>query len=170
MNPKLSSIDSKPAPRPQPATDPAATPPPPPAAGAKRIRRQSDPFQVLGPSPGFLLAHEDPLALQALRQSIQDRFGAKTPIDLFLAEFATATAWRGLRALHFESSTIDTEVFDQAAAVTRAHDDIDDVSRAALVYRDPDLARLLRHFDRSANECQRNLSRIFYSRAPKTAT
>lgn len=141
----------------------------PPAHPKRRLRRRIDPGLVTGPGAGVLLDHEDGNALEALRLSIRDHFKAKSTIDLVLAELATASAWRALRAVDLEGSTIDTQVDEQSEAVNRVYDDIDGTCRAALVFQDAAVARILRQFSQTANECQRNLVSLLRLRSGRAS-
>jgi hypothetical protein len=158
MNQKLTSIDTLPAPKPETATPPRK----------RRLRRQIDSGQFTGPNPSFLLNHEDAAALQTLRQSVQDRLGARVPIEIVAAEFATAAAWHGIRALNHLGSVVDTEVLEQSEAVDREFDEIDPVSRTALIYHDAATAHILRGFERTIQENHRVIRHIFPMKALKT--
>ena len=169
MNHKLTNINIHTNPEPTATTSTTPTTSPTPTPSKKRhLRRQTDLGLVTGPGPSFLLSHEDPVALQALRQSIQDKLGAKSPIELVMAEFATADAWRGLRAHRLLGASVDTEVYEQTAAVDREYEEIDPTSRTALVYHNAGLARVLRQFERTIHECYRNIRQVFPMRAGKS--
>jgi hypothetical protein len=139
-----------------------------PTQPRRHVRRQTDTGHFIGPGPGILLAFEDTAKLQSIRQSVQDRLGAEAPVELVVAELLTASAWRGMRSECLLASCLDTELQDRAEAVNREYASIDDYSRTALTFHDPNIARLARHFERSANECQRALRQAFPMRAIKT--
>ncbi len=178
MNQKLTSIDTKPEPRTRPEANPtaptttatpttAAIPHPtqPTPHPKRRIRREIDLGHVTGACPSFLLSHEDPAALQTLRQSIQDQLGARTPAELVMAEYATADAWLGLRAHTLLGSCIDTEIQENAEAVDREYEEIDSISRTALVFFNANTARVIHQFERTAARCHRILRQVFPLRA-----
>ncbi|MBL0155870.1 MAG: hypothetical protein IPP47_01985 [Bryobacterales bacterium] len=133
-------------------------------------RRTIDPTLLTGPdSPAYLLSTENPATLQSLRQSVHDHLQARTPAELAAAEYATAAAWLGLRALRHLGSAIDTEVSDQTAAVNRDFVEIDPISRTALIYHDPATARILRGFERTVNDNHRVVYQFCPLQAGKTS-
>lgn len=141
-------------PPPTDTTTPAAPPP------RRRVRRQLDHNLITGSGPGSLLSFEDPVAIQAIRQSILDRLNCQSAVDLVFVELATSNAWRALRAAKLDAATVDTEVAAQAAAVDREYAEIDDISRTALIYHNPEITQVLRVFHKTQNECQRALLQI----------
>jgi len=131
-----------------------------PAFPRRRVRRQLDHNLITGDGPGSLLSFEDPTAIQAIRQSVRDRLNCHSPIDLVFVELATSNAWQALRAAKLDAATVDTEVADQAEAVNRDYCEIDDISRTALIYQDPQIARVLRIFNLAQRDYQRSLLQI----------
>ena len=166
MNQKLTTIDTRPESKSKPSESEAS--PTPTSLKKRRIRRQIDLGQVTGSGPSFLLSHEDAGALQSLRQSVQDQLNARAPIELVVAEMATASAWLGLRALRHLGASVDTEVAEQADAVDREYEEIDTTSRTALIYHNAGTARILRGFERSAHESHHTLMHIFPLKSGKT--
>ena len=159
MSQKLTTTNTKPE-SPSQRERPETNHPHPHPARRRRPRRQTDLGLVTGPGPSVLLSHEDPVAFQVLRQSIQDKLGAKSPIELVMAEFATADAWRGLRAHRLLGASVDTEVYEQIAAVDRECEEIDPTSPTALDYHNAGLARVMRQFERTTLECHRNIRQV----------
>ncbi|MBL0157374.1 MAG: hypothetical protein IPP47_09780 [Bryobacterales bacterium] len=162
MNAKLTTIDKRPETttnKPEAEPTPTARPP---------IRRQIDRGLVTGPGSSYLLSTESPEALQTLRLDAQHQLGARSEIQLVVAEFTTATAWHGLRALKLHGASIDTEVQEQAASVNRDYSEIDPFCRTALIYHDVGLARVLRGFERTFHECHRSLRRAVPLTAGRT--
>ncbi|HEY3439538.1 MAG TPA: hypothetical protein VGK29_02250 [Paludibaculum sp.] len=171
MSAKLTTIDKRPesATKPEAELTASASAPARPTTPARPpIRRQIDLGLVTGPGPSYLLSTESPEALQTLRQDTQNQLGARSEIQLVVAEFTTATAWHGLRALKLHGASVDTEVQEQAAAVNRDYSEIDPVCRTALIYHDVGLARVLRGFERTFHECHRSLRRAVPLTAGRT--
>ena len=135
-------------------------PPPNTITPRRRIRRQLDYNLITGEGPGSLLSFEDPAAIQAIRQSILDRLNCQSAVDLVFVELATSNAWQALRAAKLDAATVDTEVAAQRAAVDREYELIDDISRTALIYHNPEITQVLRVFHKAQHDSQRALLQI----------
>lgn len=139
------------------------------SARRRRLQLHARPGPNTDALNGILLENEDPEPLKDHCRAVVEKFAPQCEYDHFLAQLSASNTWRARRFVLFEGSVLAAMVLDQAPQVNREYEFIDEHSRAAITFKNPDFIHTIRFLRDTETTCLRRAALLNREmRTPRT--